>query len=117
MGPLASVVTGVVLAALIFVAMLRFLPQGGLWGRMVLHASVGGEPHLKPLVRPEAGPGEAALVGRTGVAVTGLFPSGQVQVAGRRYEAHLTNGFADIGTEVLVVREAEFGLEVEVVKS
>jgi len=117
MGPLASVVTGVVLAALIFVAILRFLPQGGLWGRMVLEASVGGEPHLHPLVRPDLGPGEAPLAGRMGVAVTGLFPSGQVEVAGRRYEAHLANGFADVGTPVLVVRQAEFGLEVEVVKS
>jgi membrane-bound serine protease (ClpP class) len=115
-GPLASVMTGLVLAVIVFLLLLRFLPQGGVWGRLVLDAAVGGEPHTGPLVRPElpAGPdGADPLIGRTGVAVTALYPSGQVEVAGRRYEARLLVGSAQPGTPVMVTRRAEFGLEVE----
>lgn len=118
-GPLASVMTGLVLAVVVFLLLLRFLPQGGLWGRLVLEAAVGGEPHVHPLVRPElpaTGTGDP-LVGRTGVTVTGLFPSGQVEVAGRRYEARLAMGSAQSGTPVVVIRRGEFGLEVEELNS
>lgn len=115
-GPLASVMTGLALAVAVFLLLLRFLPQGGVWGRLVLESAVGGEPHTGPLVRPDLptppGGGDP-LIGRTGVAVTALFPSGQVEVAGRRYEARLAVGSIQPGTPVVVTRRGEFGLEVE----
>jgi membrane-bound serine protease (ClpP class) len=55
----------------------------------------------------------AALVGREGVAGTDLFPSGQVEIDGRRYEARLELGFVETGTAVRVVRRTDFGLIVE----
>jgi membrane-bound serine protease (ClpP class) len=115
--PLANVMAGLILAAVIFLLLVRFLPRGGPWGKMILHTSVGGEPHLRALDRPESGAMDEPLVGQVGEAVTGLFPSGQVEVLGRRYEARLANGFADVGTPVRVTRKVEFGLEVEVVRS
>jgi len=45
---------------------------------------------------------------------TALFPSGQVEIAGRRYEARLAVGFAEAGAAVRVTGVAEFGLVVEV---
>jgi membrane-bound serine protease (ClpP class) len=108
--PLANMLAGVVLAMLMFLGILRFLPRGGLWGRMVLNAAVGGEPRQSLL---SSGPA-ATLIGQTGVAVTPLFPSGQVEIGGKRYEAQLTMGFADAGAFVVVTRQGEFGLIVEV---
>ncbi len=114
LAPLLNVGIGVVLAVGIFIAILRFLPRGGLWGNMVLHAAVGGEPGSRAIT----GGAPAAifpLVGETGVAATALFPSGQVENAGRRYEARVAVGFVDKGAAVRVTGVSGFGLAVEVV--
>jgi membrane-bound serine protease (ClpP class) len=55
----------------------------------------------------------ATLVGRTGVAVTGLFPSGQIEIEGRRYSAMLPLGSAAPGSSVRVTGRSDFGLVVE----
>jgi membrane-bound serine protease (ClpP class) len=108
--PLVNVASGVLLAVVIFIAMLKFLPRGGPWGGMILEAAVGGEPaHFSG-----SESGTASLIGQTGVAATALFPSGQVEIAGRRYEAKLAVGFADVGAPVIVTGQGEFGLTVEV---
>lgn len=114
--PLINVMSGVVLAVLMFLAILRFLPRGGLWGHMVLDAAVGGEP-LAARALTGGGvdePAAVTLIGETGVAATALFPSGQVDIGGRRYEARLAMGYAEAGTPVTVTGLAEFGLIVEV---
>ena len=111
--PLVNILSGVVLAVLLFIVVLRYLPKGGLWDRMVLNAAVAGEPVA---AHPLTGGGEASaadLVGRTGIAATALFPSGQVDIGGRRYEARLAMGFAEAGTPVIVTELAEFSLIVE----
>ena len=59
-------------------------------------------------------PHGADLIGQSGVAATALFPSGQVEISGRRYEAKLAMGFAEAGTPVTVTGVSEFGLIVEV---
>lgn len=112
-GPLLSVVTGVVLAIVLFLAILRFLPRGGLWGKMVLNAAVSGGPGFAP---PLTGSGtDGDLVGSTGIAATPLFPSGQVEIGGCRYEARLAMGFAAVGTQVRVVSNNRLSLTVEVI--
>lgn len=108
--PLANVASGVLLAVIIFVSMLRFLPHGGPWGGMVLEAAVRGEPGS--LLGSESG--KSSLIGQRGVAATALFPSGQVEIDGCRYEAKLAVGFADVGAPVVVTGQGEFGLAVEV---
>lgn len=117
LGPLANVLTGVALAFVIFLAILRFLPRGGPWGGMVLEASVGGAPSpAMPLneIGRETGTRQD-LVGLTGKAVTDLFPSGQVEVSGKRYEAKLAVGHAEAGAEIRVRAISEFSLIVEVI--
>lgn len=114
--PLLNMLAGVLLAVVLFLALLRFLPKGGLWGTMVLDAAVAGEP-VAARALAGGGTGEPSvteLIGETGIAATGLFPSGQVEIGGRRYEARLAVGFADAGTPVKVTGLAEFGLAVEV---
>ena len=114
--PLGNVIVGVVLAVGAFIALLRFLPNGGFWGRMVLESAVGGEPGtIRPLRAADTdAPAGHALLGQAGVAMTALFPSGQVEISGRRYEAKLAVGFAEAGTPVTVTGVGEFGLIVEV---
>jgi membrane-bound serine protease (ClpP class) len=115
--PLMSVGIGVGLAVLIFILLLRFLPSGGPWGRLVLDAAVGGEPHGPQPLLAGGGASFTSLVGESGVAVTALMPTGQVSIGGRRYEGKLSVGYAEAGTPVVVTRHGEFSLEVEVIPS
>lgn len=111
--PLLNVLVGVVMAVVAFMLLLRFLPNGGPWSRMVLNAAVGGEPMAgKPLVASGTQRG-AELIGRVALAATPLFPSGQVELDGRRYEARMAMGFAETGAKVTVTAVSEFGLIVE----
>jgi membrane-bound serine protease (ClpP class) len=112
-----NVAAGIALAVLCFIAILKFLPKGGPWGKMILEASVGGNPtEIRPLNATSSAdaPAVSSLVGQSGVAATALFPSGQVTIGGRRYEARLEVGFAEAGTTVRVAGQSEFGLIVEV---
>ncbi len=104
---LALVVAGVLLALIA-----RFLPHGWIWTRLAVGGAVPGAG-----VALERANELADLVGREGVAATGLFPSGQVEVEGRRYEARVEVGFVDAGTPVRVVRRTDFALIVEANKS
>ncbi len=107
-GPLINVITGVGGAIVIFSLLLRFMPHGGLWGRMVLESSIGGETTHSGIERRQP-----SLIGQRGRAVTGLFPSGQIEIAGKRYDARIAIGTASPGTEVTVTGVGEFELKVE----
>jgi membrane-bound serine protease (ClpP class) len=114
--PLANVLTGVLLAVGVFLVLLKFLPKGGLWGAMVLESVVAGEPGA---IRALHGEGVGTLVGtgligQLGIAATGLFPSGHIEIGGRRYEAKMATGCADVGAALVVTGVSEFQLVVEV---
>lgn len=112
-GPLLNLTIGSAIAVGLFILLLRFLPKGGLWGNLVLEAAVAGGPDGSLPV--EGGMRQvASLLGETGVAATGLFPSGQVEIGGRRYEARVAVGFVEAGKPVRVTGRGEFGLIVEV---
>ena len=114
--PLANVMAGVVIAVVLFLLLIRFLPKGGPWGGMVLESAVRGEPGgIRPLNTLGAkAPQASSLIGQSGMAATALFPSGQVEISGKRYEAKLPMGFAEAGSPVTVTGVSEFGLIVEV---
>ena len=108
--PLLNLITGLGGAILIFAILLRYLPSGGLWGKMVLATSIGGETTVSHTARSEP-----SLIGAQGHAVTALYPSGQIEIKGKRYDARLALGDAPPGTVVRVVSVGEFDLKVEVV--
>ncbi|MBW7895283.1 MAG: ATP-dependent Clp protease proteolytic subunit [Opitutaceae bacterium] len=112
MGPLINLSLGLVVAIGGAVVVLRFLPRGWFWDRMILNAAVG-----QTQSAAIAAPAASKLVGRTGVAATDLFPSGQVEIDGRRYEAKVGVGSIEAGQTVVVVAEQEFGLLVEAVEA
>lgn len=106
--PLFNLISGLAGAILIFAMLLRFMPRGGLWGRMVLENAIGGETTLASTERRAP-----TLIGATGHAVTALFPSGQVEIQGKRYDAKLALGTIPPGTPVKVISAGEFDLLVE----
>lgn len=106
--PLMNLITGTGGAIVIFFLLLRFMPSGGLWGRMVLESAIGGETTLSSVARHEP-----SLIGATGRAVTALFPSGQIEIGGKRYDARLALGTVPPRTDVKVVSVGEFELRVE----
>jgi membrane-bound serine protease (ClpP class) len=111
-GPFANLGVGLVIAIALGLALARFLPRSWFWDKLVVQSTVGGSAQV-------AGGGVeftadvAALVGRTGVAATGLRPGGQVEVDGRRYEARVEIGAIERGRPVVVRAYSDFGLVVE----
>lgn len=106
--PLLNLITGIGGAIVIFALLLRFMPRGGLWGGMVLEGAIGGETTAAGIERSEP-----SLIGATGKAVTALFPSGEIEIGGKRYDARLVLGTVSPGDQVKVTAVGEFDLKVE----
>lgn len=103
--PLTNLALGIGVAVLGALALMRFLPKGVFWDKMILATAVEGV--STPVVA------ESPLIGRTGVAVTDLFPSGQIEIDGQRYEARVAVGVVSSGQKVVVRARREFDLLVE----
>jgi membrane-bound serine protease (ClpP class) len=114
--PVLNVLFGIVIAVVLFLLILKFLPKGGPWSRMVLQTAVGQPVDGYGVALHQSGESTDGpdLTGLTGHAVTALFPSGQIEIAGRRYEAKLALGFAEPGARVKVIGKSGFGWMVEV---
>ena len=110
--PLEKLFLGLLVAGASFWLVVRILPRGWMWDRMAIQGAVRGAGVI------ESNPAEAeGLVGAEGIAVTDLFPSGRVEIDGRRYEARLEVGFAPAGAPVRVIRRTDFNLVVETIGS
>jgi membrane-bound serine protease (ClpP class) len=110
--PLQNMLIALVVAGVLLALIAKYLPQGWFWQRLALGGAVTGAG-----VATEVLTEQESLVGREGVAATSLFPSGQVEIDGRRHEARLEVGFVEAGTPIRVVRKTDFGLVVEEKKS
>jgi membrane-bound serine protease (ClpP class) len=110
--PAVNLGSGVLIAVALGAALLRYLPRGWIWDRLVVEATIGGSAQEAGSL-PGAGLGLDALVGRLGIAATTLRPGGQVEVDGRRYEAAVGMGTVEAGTPVVVRGRTDFGLIVE----
>lgn len=110
--PLINLGLGVAVALVGAAILLRFLPRGWVWDRLIIGATVGGAAQSGG-VAPASGAALDSLIGAVGVAATALRPGGQVEVAGRRYEAAVPVGSLDAGTPVIVRGRTDFGLLVE----
>lgn len=105
LGPLQNLGLALVITATLAVALLRFLPRSWFWDKMVLATAVEGTSGAPVAHDP--------LLGAEGVTVTPMFPSGEVEVAGRRYEAKLALGHVAAGTPIVVRGREGFALIVE----
>jgi membrane-bound serine protease (ClpP class) len=110
--PMRDLGLGFLVAVGLALAFARFIPKGWFFSRLAVARPVAGAAQVAG-VAPEVGAAADVLVGRTAVAVTGLYPSGQVEIDGRRYEARLGVGSAPPGARVVVRRKTDFGLLVD----
>jgi membrane-bound serine protease (ClpP class) len=89
----------------------KFLPKTSLWKSLVLSASLDGPNSSENNVR------ESELInnlaGKRGMSVSELYPCGQVEINGTRYEARSNLGKISKGENVEVVKNSEFELVVE----
>ncbi|WP_438481869.1 NfeD family protein [Oleiharenicola lentus] len=111
-GPVQNLGFGLLFAVVFALALARFLPKGWFFTQLAVGQAIAGSAQNAG-VAPELGARASSLVGRTGVAVTGLFPSGQIEIDGRRYEARMEVGAVPPGTTVVVRRKTDFNLIVE----
>ena len=114
--PIANLVAALGVSVVLGLLLARFLPRGWIWDRMVLATSVSGSAQAAGSA-PDVVASEPSLIGARGVAVTALYPSGQVEVNGHRYEARLAVGSVERGAAVVVRARSEFGLVVEAIES
>jgi len=110
--PLLNVGLGCALAIILGLLLARFLPKGWFWDKMVIGSAVTASAQTAGF-SPEVASEISALLGQRGTATTALRPMGQVEVAGRRYEAKVELGTLDAGTPVVVRGINDFGLVVE----
>lgn len=110
--PLRDVGLGLLVAVVLALALARVIPRGWFLRRLAVGAGAGSVASA-PVASAPAGAGSPDLIGRAGVAATGLFPTGQVEVDGRRFEARLEVGSAVAGTRVIVRGRQGFGLLVD----
>ena len=114
--PLINLGLGLAIAIGLLAALLKFLPRGWVWDRLVVQATSGGTAQAGGLA-PEAAGELAGLIGKRGVAATALRPGGQVEIEGRRYEAKIHVGSVDPGTAIVVTASSDFALIVEKAKA
>ncbi len=114
--PATNLMVGCAVAVVLAVLFAKFIPKGWFFSRLAVAGEAGSTSQVAGLP-PEAGAAARSLVGARGIVATGLFPSGQIEIEGRRYEARLDLGTAVAGTPVVVVRVSDFGLIVEVEQS
>ena len=105
--PILNLTIGILLALVGGVVLIRFLPKGMFWDKMILAAATTGTSSGAPLNN------ETSLIGLTGIAVTDMFPSGQIEINGQRYEAGVAVGMINSGQKIIVRGKREFGLLVE----
>jgi membrane-bound serine protease (ClpP class) len=101
-----------VLAVALALALARFIPKGWFFSRLAVTDPVGGSAQVAGSA-PDIGVAAGSMVGRIAIAATGLYPGGQIEIDGRRYEARLEVGSAPAGTRVVVRRKTDFGLIVD----
>lgn len=106
-GPFVNVMMGLILGAILVVLFMRFTPKSMVWNKMVINESISGDARNADTVKAET-----SMVGRTGVALTDLYPSGEIEIDGERHEAHLSVGSVEAGHSVRVIGRSQFTLEV-----
>lgn len=110
--PLSDLGLGMLVAVGLALALAKFIPKGWFFNRLAVAQPIAGSAQVAGGA-PGSEVGLGALIGRQGIAVTGLYPSGQIEIDGQRHEARLEVGSVPPGTRIVVRRRTSFGLLVE----
>ena len=110
--PLTNLGLGMALSVILGALLIRFLPKGWMWDKMIVGSAISGAAQVAGLP-PGAAHQLSDLVGRRGIAVTVLRPSGQIEIEGRRFEATVEVGAVNAGDPIVVRGRTDFALVVE----
>ena len=109
--PFYNIAGGAIVALVLILGLIKFMPDSFVWNHLVLSRSIAGTSRGSD--EDSASGREGTLVGSEGVAVTDLYPSGEVEIEGYRYSAQLEVGTLDKGERIRVAKSGPFGLIVE----
>jgi len=107
--PLVNLVFGASITAVGAFILSRFFPGSWMERKLVLAVAAGGDSQTIRVQHESNLPS----VGTKGVAITDLFPSGRVEIKGKRYEARAALGPIEHGAAIRVQKNSDFGLVVE----
>lgn len=107
-GPLLQMLGALAVAVVGFILVAKFLPKTSLWSRMVVSSTAGGTGPISGGL--EGKTEEDPLIGKTGIALTAMYPTGVVEIDGVRYEARLERGGVKAGVTVKVLARRGFSL-------
>ncbi len=119
--PILNTLSGFAFGIIGIILIARFLPSSWIWGRLVLRTEVGDPASAisvgreSPPTTSRGGRAKNGLPepGAIGVAATDLFPSGEVDIAGRRYQARASLTQIESGADIEVVEQRDFALIVK----
>lgn len=111
--PLVNVALGLILAIGGIIVLGRYVFKSWVWDRLVLHSAVLGRGQEE---RGEQGDKKDTLIGRHGITVTELVPTGIVEVDGKRYEARSGMGLIEVKINIEVIGKDGFSLIVRPLK-
>ena len=85
------------------------LPKTPLWQSLVLSTTIGGNLDKKDGLKKMS----KDLIGSRGFTVSELFPTGQIEIEGKKFEARANLGKISKGEKIRVVKSSGFDLVVE----
>lgn len=112
MQPVVNLGLALAIAVGFFAVLLKYLPKTGLYQHLAVQGA-STTPAQTAGIAPQPAGTIARLTGRRGIAVTGLFPSGEVEIDGCRYQAKVDLGFVEPKSPIVVTGHTDFGLTVE----
>ena len=86
-----------------------YLPKTPLWQSLVLSTTIGGNLDKKDGLKKIS----KDLIGSRGFTVSELFPTGQIEIEGKKFEARANLGKISKGEKIRVVKSSGFDLVVE----
>ena len=109
-GPIQELFLAILVTIGLVLALTRILPKTTLWSSLILSSSAGG----KVLASTDFDSREKkANPGDLGKTVSELYPTGQVEIDGIRYEARTNLGKIEKGSSIEVIGSNDYGLIVE----
>jgi membrane-bound serine protease (ClpP class) len=108
--PLWEMIQSVGLALALGFIVVRFLPHTPLWQSLILKETVGGSDGPSNSSPQNVSADQEKLLGKHGITVSELFPSGEVEIDGQRFDARSTLGKIPKGEKIEVVKSTEFDL-------
>jgi len=111
--PIVTLSWGIILAFVLALFLLRYLPKGWLWDRLILGETISGSAQTAGGVPQSNHQSLDRLIGHVGIATTALRPAGYIEIQGTRYEAMVDMGSVGLGSSVVVTGLRDFSLVVK----